>query len=100
MFSQAASRRRGHRRRRQTGNSTADARIKNKETWDKPLPVPDLSNFVVDGTPTFFINSQRHDGDFELETLLQGIKKMIHSYKGTRWKTCCRTRNGMSPILN
>ena len=36
----------------------------------------------VNGTPTFFINSQRHDGDFELETLLQGIKKMIHSYKG------------------
>ena len=35
----------------------------------------------VNGTPTFFINSQRHDGDFELETLLQAIQKMIHSHK-------------------
>jgi protein-disulfide isomerase len=33
----------------------------------------------VNGTPTFFINSQRHDGDFELETLLQAIQKMINS---------------------
>jgi protein-disulfide isomerase len=29
----------------------------------------------VNGTPTFFINSQRHDGDFELETLLRAIQK-------------------------
>lgn len=29
----------------------------------------------VNGTPTFFINGQRHDGDFELETLLQVINK-------------------------
>jgi len=36
---------------------------------------------AVNGTPTFFINSQRHDGDFELETLLQAIQKMIHSQK-------------------
>jgi protein-disulfide isomerase len=36
----------------------------------------------VNGTPTFFINSQRHDGDFELETLLQAIQKMIQSHKG------------------
>jgi len=36
----------------------------------------------VNGTPTFFINSQRHGGDFELETLLQAIQKMIHSHKG------------------
>ncbi|HWO29126.1 MAG TPA: thioredoxin domain-containing protein [Candidatus Acidoferrum sp.] len=35
----------------------------------------------VNGTPTFFINGQRHDGDFELETLLQAIQKMIHSHK-------------------
>jgi protein-disulfide isomerase len=35
----------------------------------------------VNGTPTFFINSQRHDGDFELETLLRAIQKMIHSHK-------------------
>ncbi len=34
----------------------------------------------VNGTPTFFINSQRHDGDFELETLLQAIQK-IHSHR-------------------
>jgi protein-disulfide isomerase len=34
----------------------------------------------VNGTPTFFINSQRHDGDFDLETLLQTIQKMIHSH--------------------
>jgi protein-disulfide isomerase len=36
----------------------------------------------VNGTPTFFINSQRHDGDFELETLFQVIQKMIQSHKG------------------
>jgi len=35
----------------------------------------------VNGTPTFFINSQRHDGDFELETLLQAIQKIVHSHK-------------------
>jgi protein-disulfide isomerase len=35
----------------------------------------------VNGTPTFFINRQRHDGDFELETLLQAIQNMIHSHK-------------------
>ena len=29
----------------------------------------------VNGTPTFFINSQRHDGDFELETLRRAISK-------------------------
>lgn len=29
----------------------------------------------VNGTPTFFINGQRHDGDFELETLRQAINK-------------------------
>jgi protein-disulfide isomerase len=31
----------------------------------------------VNGTPTFFINGQRHDGDFELETLLQVINKAV-----------------------
>jgi protein-disulfide isomerase len=35
----------------------------------------------VNGTPTFFINSRRHDGDFELETLLQAIQEMIHRQK-------------------
>jgi len=30
----------------------------------------------VNGTPTFFINSQRHDFDFELETLRQAINKV------------------------
>jgi protein-disulfide isomerase len=35
----------------------------------------------VNGTPTFFINKHRHDGDFELETLLQAIQKIIHSQK-------------------
>ncbi len=35
----------------------------------------------VNGTPTFFINSQGHDGDFELETLLRTIQKMIQSHK-------------------
>jgi len=35
----------------------------------------------VNGTPTFFINGQRHDGDFELETLLEATQKMIHSQK-------------------
>ena len=29
----------------------------------------------VNGTPTFFINGQRHDGDFELETLVQVVNK-------------------------
>ncbi len=29
----------------------------------------------VNGTPTFFINGRRHDGDFELETLRQAINK-------------------------
>jgi protein-disulfide isomerase len=29
----------------------------------------------VNGTPTFFINGQRNDGDFELETLRQAINK-------------------------
>ena len=29
----------------------------------------------MNGTPTFFINGQRHDGDFELETLGQAINK-------------------------
>jgi protein-disulfide isomerase len=29
----------------------------------------------VNGAPTFFINGQRHDGDFELETLLQVVNK-------------------------
>jgi len=29
----------------------------------------------VNGTPTLFINDQRHDGDFELETLRQAISK-------------------------
>ena len=29
----------------------------------------------VNGTPTFFINDQRHDGDFELETLREAISK-------------------------
>jgi protein-disulfide isomerase len=29
----------------------------------------------VNGTPTFFVNSQRHDGDFDLETLRQAINK-------------------------
>jgi len=35
----------------------------------------------VNATPTFFINSQRHDGDFELETLLRTIQKMIQRHK-------------------
>jgi hypothetical protein len=35
----------------------------------------------VNGTSIFFINSKRHDGDFELETLLPVIQKMIHSHK-------------------
>ncbi len=34
----------------------------------------------VNGTPTFFINSQRHDGDFELQTLLQAIQTIIHNH--------------------
>ena len=29
----------------------------------------------VNGTPTFFINGQRHDGDFELETLRHAINR-------------------------
>ena len=29
----------------------------------------------VNGTPTFFINGQRHDVDFELETLVEAIKE-------------------------
>jgi predicted DsbA family dithiol-disulfide isomerase len=29
----------------------------------------------VNGAPTFFINSQRHDGDFELDTLRQAINR-------------------------
>ena len=29
----------------------------------------------VNGTRTFLINGQRHDGDFELETLRQAINK-------------------------
>jgi protein-disulfide isomerase len=29
----------------------------------------------VNGTPTFFINGQRNDGDFELETLRRAINK-------------------------
>ena len=34
----------------------------------------------VNGTPTFFINSQRHDGDFERQTLLQAIQTIIHNH--------------------
>ena len=29
----------------------------------------------VNGTPTFFVNGQRHDGDFEMETLSQAISR-------------------------
>jgi protein-disulfide isomerase len=29
----------------------------------------------VNGTPTFFINGQRHDADFELDTLVRAITK-------------------------
>jgi protein-disulfide isomerase len=29
----------------------------------------------VNGTPTFFVNSQRHDGDFEMETLSHAINR-------------------------
>jgi protein-disulfide isomerase len=35
----------------------------------------------VNGTPTFFINGQRHDADFEFETLHQAISKTIHNRK-------------------
>lgn len=35
----------------------------------------------VNGTPTFFVNSQRNDGDFELETLLHAVQKVIHNQK-------------------
>ena len=31
----------------------------------------------VNGTPTFFINGQRHDGDFELQTLAAGIEHAL-----------------------
>lgn len=44
----------------------------------------DFSSGVRSGvnvTPTFFINGERHDGDFELETLLQAIAKIIHNHK-------------------
>ena len=29
----------------------------------------------VNGTPTFFVNGQRHEGDFEMETLSQAISR-------------------------
>jgi protein-disulfide isomerase len=35
----------------------------------------------VNGTPTFFINSQRYDGDVELGTLVRAIQKMIHDHE-------------------
>ena len=31
----------------------------------------------VNGTPTFFINGQRHDGDFELQTLAAAIEHAL-----------------------
>jgi protein-disulfide isomerase len=31
----------------------------------------------VNGTPTFFINGQRHDADFELETLSRAIREAL-----------------------
>jgi protein-disulfide isomerase len=33
----------------------------------------------VNGTPTFFINGQRHDGDFEFDTLVDAIGSQIGS---------------------
>jgi predicted DsbA family dithiol-disulfide isomerase len=33
----------------------------------------------VNGTPTFFINGRRHDGDFELETLLQTASQEVRN---------------------
>jgi hypothetical protein len=40
-----------HRRRRQTGNPTADSRIKNEETGNKPLARQGLLSFLVDVLP-------------------------------------------------
>ncbi|OLC56211.1 MAG: disulfide bond formation protein DsbA [Chloroflexi bacterium 13_1_40CM_4_68_4] len=31
----------------------------------------------VNGTPTFFINGARHDGDYELETLLDALREAL-----------------------
>jgi protein-disulfide isomerase len=31
----------------------------------------------VNGTPTFFINGQRHDADFELETLMEAVNEAL-----------------------
>ena len=31
----------------------------------------------VNGTPTFFINGQRHDGDFELQTLTAAVNEIL-----------------------
>ena len=33
----------------------------------------------VNGTPTFFINGRRHDGDFDLATLLEAIRSALVS---------------------
>jgi protein-disulfide isomerase len=33
----------------------------------------------VNGTPTFYINGVRHDGAFDLRTLLSGIQTRINS---------------------
>jgi protein-disulfide isomerase len=31
----------------------------------------------VNGTPTFFINGYRHDGSFDLQSLLDAINEMV-----------------------
>ena len=33
----------------------------------------------VNGTPTFFINEERHDGNFDLESLLRAIENHFPS---------------------
>jgi len=38
---------------------------------------PDCVRSGVNGTPTFFINGQRHDGDFESQTLAAGIEHAL-----------------------
>jgi protein-disulfide isomerase len=34
----------------------------------------------VNGTPTFFINGRRHDGGYELPTLLAAVVNAAHAY--------------------
>jgi len=41
----------------------------------------------VNGTPTFFINGQRHDGPWDLESLSAAIDAQLHAHGGAERRT-------------